>query len=118
MRGATVSCSASCATSSRPRPRRSGSNSAGRVNTPLAPVNTPKTLFDDPQFADRMPLLPQSEFGAEQIFTPLHFVGEELPHPAKAPDAGQHTEDVLRSVLGYDDNRIAEARGQGAFGEV
>jgi crotonobetainyl-CoA:carnitine CoA-transferase CaiB-like acyl-CoA transferase len=88
----------------------------GRVNTPIAPVNTPKTLFDDPQFADRLPLLPAAEMGHDQIFTPLHFVGEELPHPAKAPTVGQHTEDVLRSVLGYDDARIATARSEGAFG--
>jgi crotonobetainyl-CoA:carnitine CoA-transferase CaiB-like acyl-CoA transferase len=88
----------------------------GAVNTPIAPVNSPKTLLDDPQFADRLPLLPQSEVGADQLFTPLHFVGEELPHPAKAPTVGQHTEDVLRSVLGYDDNRIAAARDGGAFG--
>jgi crotonobetainyl-CoA:carnitine CoA-transferase CaiB-like acyl-CoA transferase len=88
----------------------------GTVNTPIAPVNTPKTLLDDPQFADRLPLLPQSEVGADQVFTPLHFVGESLPHPAKAPTIGQHTEDVLRSVLGYDDNRIAAARDGGAFG--
>jgi crotonobetainyl-CoA:carnitine CoA-transferase CaiB-like acyl-CoA transferase len=88
----------------------------GRVNTPIAPVNTPKNLFDDPQFADRLPLLPAAEVGHDQIFTPLHFVGEELPHPAKAPTVGQHTEDVLRSVLGYDDARIATARSEGAFG--
>jgi crotonobetainyl-CoA:carnitine CoA-transferase CaiB-like acyl-CoA transferase len=88
----------------------------GRINTPIAPVNTPKTLFDDPQFADRLPLLPAAEVGHDQIFTPLHFVGEELPHPAKAPTVGQHTEDVLRSVLGYDDARIATARREGAFG--
>jgi crotonobetainyl-CoA:carnitine CoA-transferase CaiB-like acyl-CoA transferase len=88
----------------------------GEVNTPIAPVNTPKTLLDDPQFADRLPLLPQSEMGADQLFTPLHFVGEDLPHPAKAPTVGQHTEDVLRSVLDYDDNRIASARDGGAFG--
>ncbi len=86
------------------------------MNTPIAPVNTPKTLLDDPQFADRLPLLPQSEVGADQIFTPLHFVGEALPHPAKAPTVGQHTEDVLRGVLDYDDNRIAAARNGGAFG--
>ena len=67
------------------------------MNTPIAPVNTPKTLLDDPQFADRLPLLPQAEVGADQLFTPLHFVGEELPHPAKAPTVGQHTEAVLRS---------------------
>ncbi len=88
----------------------------GKVNTPIAPVNTPRTLFDDPQFADRLPLLPAAEVGADQILTPLHFVDEELPHPAKAPTVGQHTEDVLRSVLGYDDARIAAARSEGAFG--
>ena len=88
----------------------------GRVNTPIAPVNTPKTLLEDPQFADRFPLLPAADMGADQLFTPLHFVGEELPHPAKAPTVGQHTEAVLRSVLGYDDNQISAARDGGAFG--
>ncbi len=88
----------------------------GRVNTPIAPVNSPKTLLDDPQFADRLPLLPAAEMGADQLFTPLHFVGEELPYPAKAPTVGQHTEAVLRDVLGYDDNQISTARDGGAFG--
>ena len=88
----------------------------GRVNTPIAPVNTPKTLLDDPQFADRFSLLPAEEVGADQLFTPLHFVGEDLPHPAKAPTVGQHSDAVLRSVLGYDDNQIAAAREGGAFG--
>jgi crotonobetainyl-CoA:carnitine CoA-transferase CaiB-like acyl-CoA transferase len=89
----------------------------GRVNTPIAPVNTPKTLLEDPQFADRFKLLPKEEMGADQLFTPLHFVDEDLPRPAKAPTVGQHTEDVLRSVLGYDDDRIAAARSAGAFGD-
>jgi crotonobetainyl-CoA:carnitine CoA-transferase CaiB-like acyl-CoA transferase len=88
----------------------------GRVNTPIAPVNTPRTVLDDPQFADRFPLLPAQDLGSDQIFTPLHFVGEDLPEPAKAPTVGQHTEEVLRSVLGYDDTRIAAARQGGAFG--
>jgi crotonobetainyl-CoA:carnitine CoA-transferase CaiB-like acyl-CoA transferase len=88
----------------------------GEVNTPIAPVNTSKTLLEDPQFADRFPLLPESEMGADQLFTPLHFVGEDLPRPARAPTVGQHTDDVLRSVLGYDDNQIAIARDGGAFG--
>jgi crotonobetainyl-CoA:carnitine CoA-transferase CaiB-like acyl-CoA transferase len=89
----------------------------GRVNTPIAPVNTPKTLLEDPQFADRFALLPKEEMGTDQLFTPLHFIGEELPRPAKAPTVGQHTEEVLRSVLGYDDQHIAAARSAGAFGE-
>jgi crotonobetainyl-CoA:carnitine CoA-transferase CaiB-like acyl-CoA transferase len=88
----------------------------GRVNTPIAPVNTPKTLLEDPQFEDRFDLLPAAEVGNDQLFTPLHFVDEDLPHPTKAPTVGQHTDDVMRSVLGYDDDRIAEARAAGAFG--
>jgi crotonobetainyl-CoA:carnitine CoA-transferase CaiB-like acyl-CoA transferase len=88
----------------------------GRVNTPMAPVNTPETLLDDPQFADRFPLLPAERMGSDQLFTPLHFVGEELPIPEKAPTPGQHTNDVLSSVLGYDEDQIARARAAGAFG--
>ena len=53
---------------------------------------------------------------ARTAVSPLHFVGESLPHPAKAPTVGQHTEAVLRSVLGYDDNQISAAREGGAFG--
>jgi crotonobetainyl-CoA:carnitine CoA-transferase CaiB-like acyl-CoA transferase len=49
--------------------------------------------------------------------TPIKFVDESLPMPTKAPTVGQHTEQVLREVLGWDDARIAAARGQGAFGE-
>ncbi|HEX3796399.1 MAG TPA: CoA transferase [Acidimicrobiales bacterium] len=90
----------------------------GRVNTPIAPVNTPKTLLDDPQFIDRFPLLPASEMGNDQLFTPLHFIGEDLPKPTKAPTVGQHTEDVLTSVLGYDESRIRQAREAGAFGSA
>jgi crotonobetainyl-CoA:carnitine CoA-transferase CaiB-like acyl-CoA transferase len=90
----------------------------GRVNTPIAPVNTPQTLLDDPQFADRFHLLPKEEMGSDQLFTPLHFIDEELPRPTKAPTVGQHTEEVLRSVLGYDDDRVAAARSAGAFGDA
>jgi crotonobetainyl-CoA:carnitine CoA-transferase CaiB-like acyl-CoA transferase len=89
----------------------------GRVNTPIAPVNTPQTLLDDPQFADRFPLLPREVMGTDQLFTPLHFVDEQLPTPTKAPTVGQHSEAVLRSVLGYSDEQIAEARSRGAFGD-
>jgi crotonobetainyl-CoA:carnitine CoA-transferase CaiB-like acyl-CoA transferase len=90
----------------------------GRVNTPMAPVNTPETLLHDPQFADRFPLLPAAEMGNDQLFTPLHFVDEELPRPAKAPTVGQHTDDVLKSVLGWDEARIAAAAEAGAFGKA
>ena len=39
------------------------------------------------------------------------------PIPTMAPTVGQHTEPVLREVLGWDDAQIAAAREAGAFGK-
>jgi crotonobetainyl-CoA:carnitine CoA-transferase CaiB-like acyl-CoA transferase len=85
-------------------------------NTPIAPANSPKTLYADPQFQDRFELLPASEVGADMLPTPIKFVDEQLPMPTKAPTVGQHTEQVLRDVLGWDEAQIDAARAAGAFG--
>src|SRR5581483_209114 len=87
-----------------------------RVNTPIVNVNTPKTIADDPQFQVRMPWLPREVLGAEQLPSPIKLIGEELPVPTKAPTPGQHTDEVLREVLGYDADRIAALRAAGALG--
>jgi crotonobetainyl-CoA:carnitine CoA-transferase CaiB-like acyl-CoA transferase len=88
----------------------------GRVNTPIAPVNTPKTLADDPQFADRLGWISADRLGADQLGFPVRYVGETLPVPEKAPTAGEHTYEVLRAVCDYDDERIAELRKSGVLG--
>jgi crotonobetainyl-CoA:carnitine CoA-transferase CaiB-like acyl-CoA transferase len=36
--------------------------------------------------------------------------------PEKAPALGQHTDEVLRSVLGYGDDKVAALRQSGAVG--
>ncbi len=87
-----------------------------RANTPIAPVNTPKTLADDPQFQDRLPWIPQERVGHAQVPSPIKVVGEDHPLPTKAPTAGQHTDVILREVLGYDDERIGALRSAGALG--
>jgi len=86
-------------------------------NTPIAPANSPKTLYDDPQFQDRFELLPADVVGADMLGTPIKFVDETLPMPTKAPTVGQHTEQVLRQTLGWSDEQIAKARAAGAFGD-
>jgi len=88
----------------------------GRVNTPIAPVNSPRTIADDPQFQARLGWIPRERLGAEQLPLPVKLVDGELPLPDKAPTVGQHTEDVLRAVLGYDDARLAQLRDAGALG--
>jgi crotonobetainyl-CoA:carnitine CoA-transferase CaiB-like acyl-CoA transferase len=84
---------------------------------PVAPVNTPKSIVDDPQFRDRFPLYPHERCGADMLPYPVKFPGEVLPEPTKAPTVGQHTDEVLRSVLGVDARRLAELRDAGAFGK-
>ncbi len=81
-----------------------------RANTPIAPVNTPKTIEDDPQFKDRLPWIPRERLDCEQLPFPMKLIGEELPTPTMAPTPGEHTDAVLRDVLGYDDERIKSLR--------
>ncbi len=87
-----------------------------KVNTPIVSVNTPKTLADDPQFADRFAWIPKEQVGAEQLPTPLKFLDAELPVPTMAPTVGEHTDQVLAEVLGYDDAKVAALREAGALG--
>jgi crotonobetainyl-CoA:carnitine CoA-transferase CaiB-like acyl-CoA transferase len=89
---------------------------ANRVNTAIAPVNTPKTLLHDPQFQDRFPLIPAERLGADQMPAPLKFIGEELPVPEKAPTVGQHNREVMAQLLNYDDAAFQAASESGAFG--
>jgi crotonobetainyl-CoA:carnitine CoA-transferase CaiB-like acyl-CoA transferase len=88
----------------------------GEHNTPIAPVNTPQTLAADPQFQDRLPWYPREALGAEQLPSPIKLLDEDMAVPTRAPTLGEHTDDVLRHVLGYDEARMAALREAGAFG--
>ena len=78
-------------------------------NTPIAPVNTPKTVADDPQFRHRLPLVPREILDADMLPFPAHFTGADLPVPRRAPDVGEHTDEVL-ALAGYDAHQIAALR--------
>jgi crotonobetainyl-CoA:carnitine CoA-transferase CaiB-like acyl-CoA transferase len=86
------------------------------ANFPIAPVNTPKTIADDPQFRERLPWHPRARLGAEQLPFPVRYLGEALPEPSRAPTVGEHTEAVLRDVLGYGAERLDALRASGALG--
>jgi crotonobetainyl-CoA:carnitine CoA-transferase CaiB-like acyl-CoA transferase len=85
-------------------------------NFPIAPCNTPKTLADDPQFKDRFALYPHQTHKADMLPFPLKVIGETLPDPEVAPTVGEHSEKVLREVLGYDADKIAKLRETGTLG--
>jgi crotonobetainyl-CoA:carnitine CoA-transferase CaiB-like acyl-CoA transferase len=88
------------------------------VNTPIAPVNSSKSIVDDPQFRDRFPWIPAARLGADEMPTPLKLLGEQLPVPTRAPTVGLHTDVVLADVLGYDDAQVEALRAAGALGST
>ena len=87
-------------------------------NTPIAPVNTPKTIMDDPQFQHRFHWYPASQTVAETLAFPLNVAGEDAPELKRAPNAGEHNDDVLVNVLGYDADKVAALKDAGVFGDA
>jgi crotonobetainyl-CoA:carnitine CoA-transferase CaiB-like acyl-CoA transferase len=85
-------------------------------NIPIAPVNTSKTIADDPQFRDRLPWIPSTRLGADELPFPVKFMDAPVPTPTRAPTVGQHTDEVLVDVLGYDAARLAQLREAKALG--
>jgi len=85
-------------------------------DVPIAPVNTPKTIAKDPQFRDRFPLYDVEQLGAEEMPFPVKVLDVDQPTPSRAPEVGQHTDEVLTEVLGYHPARIGELRDAGALG--
>jgi crotonobetainyl-CoA:carnitine CoA-transferase CaiB-like acyl-CoA transferase len=90
-------------------------NAAG---IPCGPVNDVRAALADPQTAARNLIteVDHPAFGkAGWIASPVR-VGEQTAEHRRAPSLGEHTEIVLRELLGYDDERIAKLRTMGAFG--
>jgi len=84
----------------------------GRVNDVTEALEDPQTVARDGVVEYEHPNLGT----VRQAATPLRLSGE-LPEPARAPFLGEHTEDLLREVLGYSDEQTAALREAGAFGE-
>ena len=89
---------------------------ANQHNTTIAPCNTPATLADDPQFKVRMDFYPSDQLGCEQLPLPVYVNGERPPVPSKAPEVGQHTDEVLSRVLGKSASELEKLRKSGVFG--
>jgi crotonobetainyl-CoA:carnitine CoA-transferase CaiB-like acyl-CoA transferase len=86
------------------------------ADVPGGPVHRVSELADDPQFRARTQLVEHAhpEAGPLRLLgTPVHTAEPPAPvGPAPAP--GEHTDEVLREVLGYDPGRVAALRRRGA----
>lgn len=77
-----------------------------RHNTAIVPANSSKSLPNDPHFNDRTKWLPAQTHGADMLPLPLKFDGAALEAPGRAPTAGQHSQQLLRELLGRSDEEI------------
>lgn len=87
------------------------------ADVPGGPVNSAGELVDDPQFLDRAQIVEHDhpEAGPLRLLgTPVH-TGQRLAPLTPAPAQGEHTDEVLRDVVGYDTGRITELRARGAI---
>ncbi|MCU0627108.1 MAG: CoA transferase [Gemmatimonadaceae bacterium] len=86
------------------------------TDTPAGPLNDIGDIFGDRQFHARRNLvaIDEPETGESVILpAPVPLLGE-TPATIRSlgPKLGEHTDEVLRELLGLDDTRIAELRGK------
>ncbi len=89
-----------------------------RAEIPHAPVWDYEELFSQPQVAARgLKVTVRDHEGrpVELVGSPFHVAGTKLPPPTMPPRLGEHTEQVLRELLGLDPSRLEELRRQGVI---
>ncbi len=85
-----------------------------KVNTPITPVNDGRSILDDPQFQARFPWGRDEPDGADLMPLPAKISGGEAVFARPAPTLGEHTEEILDQILGYDGDRIRVVAGVGS----
>jgi crotonobetainyl-CoA:carnitine CoA-transferase CaiB-like acyl-CoA transferase len=91
-----------------------------KANIPVGYLRTVEQGFDAPETRERhrVSQIPHPTAGmVPNIETPLNMSLTPAIDPTAAPLLGQHTKEILRQTLGYDDQRIAALADAGAFGK-
>jgi crotonobetainyl-CoA:carnitine CoA-transferase CaiB-like acyl-CoA transferase len=90
-------------------------------NIPVGYLRTVEEAFNSPEVRqrDRLSQIPHPAAGTvPNIESPLYLGLTPVMDPVAAPLLGEHTKEVLRKTLGYDDARIAALAVAGVFGTV
>ena len=91
------------------------------ANIPVGYLRTVEEAFNSPEVRERhrFSQIPHPTAGTvPNIESPLSLGLTPVVDPVAAPLLGQHTREVLRKKLGYDDARIAALADAGVFGKV
>jgi crotonobetainyl-CoA:carnitine CoA-transferase CaiB-like acyl-CoA transferase len=90
-----------------------------KINVPVGYLRTVEEGFNAPEVRDRHRLSQirhPTAGSVPNIESPLSMGLTPIVDPVAAPLLGQHTNDVLRKTLGYDDSHIAKLAEAGVFG--
>jgi formyl-CoA transferase len=86
---------------------------------PCGPINTIDQVFADPQVIARgmrLDLAHPTAGSVPQVGAPFRFSKTPVRYDLPPPLLGQHTVDVLRGRLGFDDRRIDDLAARGVIG--
>jgi crotonobetainyl-CoA:carnitine CoA-transferase CaiB-like acyl-CoA transferase len=89
------------------------------AGVPCGKVRTVGEAIRSPEAREReiVTRIPHETLGwVPNVSLPIRFSHTPVVDPVAAPAVGQHTEQVLRDVLGYDDERLARLAQAGTFG--
>jgi crotonobetainyl-CoA:carnitine CoA-transferase CaiB-like acyl-CoA transferase len=88
------------------------------AEVPHAPVWDYAELFAQPQGKTRGWRVtvrdPQGQ-PVDLLGSPFHIAGAQMPTPTMPPELGQHTDDVLRELLGVDERQLQALRQKGVI---
>jgi crotonobetainyl-CoA:carnitine CoA-transferase CaiB-like acyl-CoA transferase len=91
------------------------------ANIPVGYLRTVEEAFNSPELRERHRIsqIPHPAAGTvPNIESPINLGLTPVVDPVAAPLLGEHTREVLRRTLGYDDARIAALADAGVFGMV
>jgi crotonobetainyl-CoA:carnitine CoA-transferase CaiB-like acyl-CoA transferase len=92
-----------------------------KANIPVGYLRTVEQGFNAPEARERHRLsrIPHPTAGSvPNIETPLNMSLTPVVDAVAAPLLGEHTKDVLRKTLGYDEEHFARLADAGAFGKT
>jgi CoA:oxalate CoA-transferase len=85
------------------------------ANVPCAPIATVAEVSTNPHLEQRQMILHAAHPNFDRLIvpgSPLKTAGVSSAPDTRSPDLGEHTADVLGTLLGYDADRLAELRAK------
>jgi crotonobetainyl-CoA:carnitine CoA-transferase CaiB-like acyl-CoA transferase len=100
------------------RPRQHWIEALNAVGVPCGPVNELPEVFEDPQVRARgmvMHMAHPQRAAMPLLANPIRLSDTPVQYRLRPPDLGEHTDEVLGGLLGYDAERLAALRADGVI---